>query len=169
MKPEWNLFIDNYVKTNDHIQSYQLAYPGVNRKSAATKGKALLQKSDIRDLILAVQRKKSELVTIAAETRLIDKAANIITESELDSILSQIVRREIKFKRIAIVNGRAASIEIEPDAGEVLAAADKLYRRFGSFMGDARNPKDPPTIPILLKTEAELHAYLAGKIKLMND
>jgi hypothetical protein len=170
MKPEWDTFIQDYLTTGDHIGAYLKAYPAVSRKTAATKGKALLTKAEVKSVINGFNERKTELITHVRDATIISAATerNILTAMELDFVLSQIIRGELKNEKVIMsAGGKPVKVQVAPDMTERIAAIDKLYKRNGAYITDRRNPHDAP--PLASKTLSELEAELAHYNELLHD
>jgi hypothetical protein len=158
MKSEWVTFIDNYIASQDHIGSYQKAYPGTSRKTAATKGKLLLARPDIGKKIAELQQRKSSIVETVREQAIREAAqSEVIAEMEVDAVLSKIIKGELEIEKVFFNRqGVPIKIKIKPDHSDILAAVDKFYRRFGAYKDDRLNINDIDVVINIRKADQDL-------------
>lgn len=123
------------------IEAYKRAYITCKKDSTARVGAyALLQNPDI---VAAIDRgiKEREEMLKKARQKEIDRIAKeqVITETQIDAVLSSIVTGSLKKKRSTIVydridkNFKKYTEDVEPDEAARVAAANLLYKRKGSF------------------------------------
>ncbi len=83
--------------------------------------------------------------------------AEIITETEIDLILSKMVRGEVHIKEY--LKGQVVVRDLEPS--EIIAAADKLYKRKGSYAPAKVAQTNPDGTEVEQKTTMSLSDALA--------
>lgn len=104
LKPEHKIFIKHYVKTGNHIVSYQKAFPHADRKTAATNGGRLLKNAEIASAIQDAANKISK----KAE----EKAVEELKEEIKGEVLTALQKRDL-LRRIAKgeeVNGKKPGV-----------------------------------------------------------
>lgn len=152
------VFIDAMIDAENiqqQIAAYKKAYPKCKTdKSARVRCYKMLQTVEILDAIKKGKQEKEETIKAARKQKLIETAREAIAhELELDAILSAIALGKYTRKRKIPVFNRESkvfeivSIEENPTETDIIAAADKLYKRKGSY-------------PRVLKIE---HGGLGGK------
>lgn len=160
LKPEWQVFINEFMASNDHIAAYQAAYPGVNRKSAATKGKKLLQHETIKYVIDQRGQRKATLINEATDKEIIEAAkGRVLSESEVDAMLCDIIAGRLELFKPIVVQGRIVKVATVPNYQDRIQAAAQYYKRFGSYAptqnqqlgadGKPVNPSTPAPVFIL--------------------
>lgn len=179
MRDQWTLFINKYVETQDHITSYQHAYPPASRKTAATKGRELLKRDEIWNAIVLKQQYRASVITEARGVitakdvhSMVDVLSenDIATELEMDIYLTKMMKGEILEERIFIVGGVATKVKVAPDINTRINAMDKLYRRKGAYMNDRNNPRNPANQkPPGTESLEELQIILEQNLKLLNE
>lgn len=169
IKSSWQLFIDKFIETGDHIMAYSAAYPGVTRKVAATKGKALLNRSEISREVDRIQSEKRRRIGELRDGELTASQKNgVLSEVELDLLLSQIARGDIRFPKMVIArDGSSVEVMIGPDISDRIAAIDKLYKRLGSY-SPSRQDAFPKSDYAGWSNE-QLEAELKRNMEILND
>lgn len=152
------LFIQGMIEAENlqqQIAAYKKAYPSCKSdKSARVRCYKMLQTIDILDAIKKGKQEKEETIKEARKQERIKIAREgVAHELELDAILSSIALGTYTRKRKVPVFNKISkvfelvSIEENPTETDIIAAADKLYKRKGSY-------------PRVLKIE---HGGLGGK------
>lgn len=123
------------------IRAYKEAYPACKKdETARTGGYRLIQDKDIVDAIDRGLKEKEEALKRARQKE-IERIAReqVVSETEIDAVLSSIVTGSLKKKRSTIVydridkNFKKYTEDVEPDEAARVAAANLLYKRKGSF------------------------------------
>lgn len=168
MNAKWERFIEEYITTSDHIAAYQNVYAGSSRKTAATKGLILLKKKEIAEQVISRQRTKQALIEQARNQKIKEQATDkILSELELDALMSQIATGTLEIDKVFIDRtGAAKSIKVKPDHSERINAMNALYRRYGSFTQDRKNPLDPKPDSYSIE---ELTQILNKNLSLLKD
>lgn len=146
VQARWDLFIKHMIEYGsvsvpDMIRAYKVAYPACKKdETARTSAYKLLQHSDI---VAAIDRglKEKEDALKRARQKEIERIAReqVITETQIDAVLSNIVTGTLKKKRSTVVydrvdkNFKKYTEDVEPDETARVAAANLLYKRKGSF------------------------------------
>lgn len=137
-------FIKLMIEVTDlegQIKAYRKCFPNCKKKAAAESASyRLLKNVQIREAVDAGKREKEETVREAVKLERIRIARESVAhESELDAVLSNIAmgNRTRKTKR-PIYNPEKKGFEIivveeEPTETDIIQAADKLYKRKGSY------------------------------------
>jgi phage terminase small subunit len=136
------LMIDGgYLTVPGMIQSYKAAYPNCKKdETARVGGYRLLQDKNIVEAIDRGVKEKEEALKRARQKE-IDRIAReqVVTEIQVDAVLSSIVTGSRKKKRSVVVYDRVDKafkkhvLDEEPDEAAIVAAANLLYKRKGSF------------------------------------
>lgn len=168
MKATWLTFANEYLIDNDHIRAYQVAFPKItDRKVAATRGLALLRKPQIASYIRDETERKKIIVEAAREKEIINAARKrIISETEVDAILCDIISGAHEVERVIIIRGKPVRIKVKPEMQEKIQAINTYYKRFGSFAPEKSNT---PPDPLALKSNDELMEMLEETLKLLRD
>jgi len=123
------------------IKVYKKVYPNCKKKDAAIASSyKLLEKPEIKSIIEAGRREKEDTIREAVKNERIKRAQEQIAhEFELDAAMSRIAlgvhRRK---KKVVVYNPDKKShetmdVEEEPTETDQISAADKLYKRKGSY------------------------------------
>lgn len=167
IKIQWQVFVNEFIASGDHIGAYCKAYPGTSRKVASNKGKDLLRRPDISKIIEESNNRKQTLINQARDQEIINAAKNrTLSEVEVDGILCDIINGKSEVEKVMIIRNVVVKVKVKPDHSEKIQAIDKYYRRFGSYA-----PEKHQTIPdpLASKTTQELQDLLESKQKLLND
>ncbi|MBN8852240.1 MAG: hypothetical protein BGO55_00660 [Sphingobacteriales bacterium 50-39] len=129
------------VDLQGQIKAYQKCFPNCKKRAAAeTASYRLLKNVQIREAIDAGKREKEETIREAKRQERIRLAQEQVAhEFELDAILSSIATgTRTRKKKAAIWNPENKKFEIivieeEPTETDIISAADKLYKRKGSY------------------------------------
>lgn len=125
----------------DQIRAYRKAYPTCQTDSGArVQSYRIIQIPEVKHAIEEGRRKREEEIQLAQrEERIRIAKAQVAHESELDAQMTRIALglHTRKVKR-AIINRETKKVEVvvieeEPSETDMIAAADKLYRRKGSY------------------------------------
>jgi hypothetical protein len=135
-----NLMIDA-GSPEEELQAYRTAYPGKkSNKTVMTNSGRLLKIAEISDAINKGKREREEEMNeIRKQERIRIAKEQVAHETEIDAKLSQIALGTFRRKRkVPAYNRKTKVIEIvvieeEPSETDIVAAADKLYRRKGSY------------------------------------
>ncbi|WP_430897656.1 MULTISPECIES: terminase small subunit [unclassified Paraflavitalea] len=144
IKVEWQVFVNEYLASDDHIGAYQKAYPGSDRKLAATRGKRLLNVAAIQKVISESRNRKKTLVNEVRDKEIIEAAkGSVISELEVDKVLSQIITGKHQVERVFIIRNQPIKIKVGPEHNDILSAIDKYYKRYGSYAPNKVSIADP--------------------------
>lgn len=129
------------IDLEGQIKAYRKCFPNCKKKKAAmTASYRLLKNVVIRDAIEEGKREKEETIREAKRQERIKRAQEEVAhEFELDAILSAIATgTRTRKKKAAAWNPEKKqfeiiSIEEEPTETDIISAADKLYKRKGSY------------------------------------
>jgi len=129
------------IDLEGQIKAYRKCFPNCKKKKAAmTASYRLLKNVVIRDAIEEGKREKEETIREAKRQERIKRAQEEVAhEFELDAILSSIATgARTRKKKAAIWNPENKKFEIivieeEPTETDIISAADKLYKRKGSY------------------------------------
>lgn len=138
------VFVREMIRANsieDQIAAYQKAFPQCKKPASARAASyRLLQDVTVAKAIEEGRRKaEEELLEAQREERIRLAKLQVAHEVELDAQLSRIALGLIKRKVKRPVRNRdtgkieIATFEEEPSETDMIAAADKLYRRKGSY------------------------------------
>lgn len=125
----------------DMIAVYKDCFPNCKKDSSARVGAyALLQKPDVVAAIDALKRENEEMLKKAKQKE-IERLAKeqVVSELQLDAVLSQIAMGTYKRKKVVTAFNKTsgtfhrADVEETPDETAMIAAANTLYKRKGSF------------------------------------
>lgn len=141
LKTSHQLFVGKYLETRSHIDSYLYAYPHVNRVTAATKGKALLKLPKIALLLKDVLRSGNQIIDDVRRDIITKAAASVMSETEIDEILSEIVRGRLLVKQKIQTKVGEVEVERPPEHSDISRAAELLYKRKGSFAAEKTEAK----------------------------
>lgn len=137
----------------EQIKAYQAIYPQcINKEAARVNSYKKLQEAGIKDAINEGKKKKEDEIRQAQKEERIRLAKEQVAhEAELDAQLSDIARGTRKRTRKVVVWNKiteahqVVSVEEEPTETDIIAAADKLYKRKGSYapVGIKHDASDP--------------------------
>lgn len=135
------VFIDQMILHNDAIKAYKAAYPNCKKDTTArVNSYKLLQITTIAAQI-ATGLEENRRVVHEARRKQLEKEAqeNVISEAEVDAVLSKIITGEMEQEKKAVVYNRdkgkfeTVTYFEKPDATQRINAADKYYKRKGSY------------------------------------
>lgn len=129
------------ISPEEELIAYKTVYPNCKSdKSAMTACGRLLKNVDIQRAIETEKIKREEEIKEAKRKERIRKALDqVATQEEIDAKLSAIALGVHKRNRKVPVYNRESkkyeilSIQEEPTESDIVAAADKLYRRKGAY------------------------------------
>lgn len=134
------IFVSEMILHGDQAKAYSKAYPNASRATSEKNSYRLLQNATIKNRI---EQGLTEKETAIKKARLeeIEKLAKdqVISEIQIDAKLSAIVMGSLIFKRTVVAFNKTtgqfhkAVIEEEPGPAEIIAAANLLYKRKGSY------------------------------------
>lgn len=138
------VFVREMIRANsieDQIAAYQKAFPQCKKPASARAASyRLLQDVTVAKAIEEGRRKaEEELLEAQREERIRLAKLQVAHEVELDAQLSRIalglLRRKVKrhFRNPESGKLEAVTFDEEPSETDMIAAADKLYRRKGSY------------------------------------
>ena len=133
LKPKHQLFVAKYMETRSHIDAYMHVYPDSTRITASVKGKALLRKPTIALLLKDILRSTEEIINDVRKDIVAKAATGILTETEIDQRLSDMVMGTLQVEREVVVNGQTITVYVNPEHSDINRAAELLYKRKGSF------------------------------------
>lgn len=122
-------------------RAYKEAYPACKKdETARVGGYRLLQDKDIVEAIDRGLKEKEEALKRARQKE-IERIAReqVVSEVQIDAVLSSIVAGTRKKKKSVVVydrvdkNFKKYTEDVEPDETAIVAAANLLYKRKGSF------------------------------------
>lgn len=123
------------------IAVYKACFPNC-KKDASARSACYRMLQDV-EIVAAIDKLKQEeeAALKAAKQKEIERQARalVATEVELDAVLSQIATgKRTRKKKVLVFNPvekkhQAVTVETEPDENAMIAAADKLYKRKGSY------------------------------------
>ncbi|HEY4207994.1 MAG TPA: hypothetical protein VGM31_14320 [Puia sp.] len=123
------------------IKAYKKVYPTCKKKAAAIASSyKLLENAEVKAIIDAGKREKEDTIREAVKAERIKKAQEMVAhEFELDAQMSNIAMgRHRRKKKTPIFNPAEKKFQIvevdeEPTETDMIQAADKLYKRKGSY------------------------------------
>lgn len=123
------------------IAVYKECFPNCKKDASARSAcYRMLQDVDIVAAIDKLKQEKEEALKKARQKE-IERLAReqIATETEIDAVVSNIATgKRIRKKNLIVWNPstkkhETLTVEVEPDENAIIAAADKLYKRKGSY------------------------------------
>jgi hypothetical protein len=126
---------------NGQVKAYRTVFPNCKTKNTAISNSyKLLKKPEVLEVIHKCRREKEEQIADAAKQERIRLAKLAVAhEFELDAVLSGIaMKRQTRKKQVPVYNPdkkvhEMIVIEEEPSESDQIQAADKLYKRKGSY------------------------------------
>lgn len=106
LKPEHKNFIKYYIKTGDHIASYQKIRPNADRKTAASNGKRLLKNAEIAAAIREAHAKEASF-----------SAQTIVEDVENADLSAELTPKQRRFCEEYIVDLNATQAAIRAGFG----------------------------------------------------
>lgn len=171
-----NIFIQAMIRANsidDQIAAYKKAFPQCKKdQSARANSYKLLQNAIVVKAIEEGRRKvEEELLEAQREERIRLAKLQVAHEVELDAQLSRIalglLRRKVKrhFRNPETGKVEAVTFDEEPSETDMIAAADKLYRRKGSYAPTTLKHEGGDTFLEFMKELAKAKANREQTIK----
>lgn len=123
------------------IEVYKACYPNCKKDTTARVNcYRLLQDTHIVAAIDKLKREQEDMLR-SAKQKEIERLAKeqVASEIQLDGILSDIaLGRRTRKKKVVVFNPaekkhQTVTVEVEPEESAMIAAADKLYKRKGSY------------------------------------
>lgn len=129
------------VTSDDMIRVYKACFPNCKKDTSARSAcYRMLQDVELVRAIDKLKQEKEEAYKKARQKELERQTRErIVTELQLDAKMSDIVMgHHIRKKKVVVFNPvtklhQTVTIDVEPDETAIIAAADKLYKRKGSY------------------------------------
>lgn len=139
-KRKHKIFIEQLIIHGDQVKAYQAAYPKVSEVTARKNSYRLLQNANISAKVREGVEEKEQIIK-RAQREEIERLARdqVISETQIDATLSSIITGSFRqFKKVVVWNPekkvhQTITVEVAPDASDVVAAANLLFKRKGSF------------------------------------
>ena len=86
LKPEWQVFVTEYLKDFNATRSYMVAYPNCTRETALSNGSRLLGNAKVKEY-LSEQEKKRHDESIMSREELLRYLTRVVRDEETEEVL----------------------------------------------------------------------------------